>query len=154
MPRSSFLVLFGLSLALAPLGCAGATPATTITAIEAGITDAEIVIAAIQAAADGAFAIKPDPTLQAKIDAAIGDTEGALRAVNTALAGATSISDGNVQAALQAFSDAFSALVALAAQIGVQVSPSAAAVRGGRMAGSGVVLIAPPVILQNLKARR
>jgi hypothetical protein len=146
--RRSFLVtLAGLPLAGSQLGasCNAVSTATSISQAENGIADAQLVIALIQTGVDGYFAAKPNPTLQGQIDSGIGDTLSALRVVDTALAGATSLNDANVQAAIGSFTTAFNALATLVAQIGVQVS--AAAPRGQVVRINGVLNIAPPILL-------
>jgi|SRR5271166_2526907 len=131
-------------------GCNLSAP--NIPAVEAGVTDAEIAIQAIDTAADAYFAANPNAKLQTEIDDAATDAESLLRTLNAALAAATSMQDGNVQAALQAFSTAFMQLGALVAQIGIQVATGTSATR---VHGTNrIVLISPPFILQNLKAKK
>jgi hypothetical protein len=141
----SVLPLLGLDLGIS--GC-GATPATVLSAIEAGINDAEIAITTITTGVNAYFTAHPNATLQAQIDNAITDVTTALSAVNSVLAGATSILDSNVQAALQAFASAYSALMTLVGQIGIQTAPVSitAAARVG-----GILYIPAPRLLQLIK---
>ena len=145
--RRSILSVFPfLGLAAVLPGCPGQTPAMVITEVEAGITDAQIAIQTIIAGIDAYFAAHPNPALQAKIDAAVADTSAALRVVTTALSGATSISDGNVQA-LIAFASAYSALMSLVAQIGIQTASAATP------KVAGVIYVQSPRILQAIKPK-
>lgn len=143
------LVFLGL-LGVTPVigGCPNQSAATVLSEVEAGISDAGIAIQTIVVGVDAYFATHPNATLQSQIDAAIADTSTALRAVNNALAGASSISDGNVQQALTSFSQAYAALMQLVGQIGVQTAPTGvtAAVRV-----NGVVYVPSPRILTLVK---
>jgi len=146
--RRSILSVFPfLGLAAVLPGCPGQTPAMVITEVEAGITDAQIAIQTIIAGIDAYFAAHPNPALQAKIDAAVADTSAALRVVTTALSGATGISDGNVQAALIAFASAYSALMSLIGQIGIQTASAATP------KVAGVIYVQSPRILQVIKPK-
>ena len=142
----SALPLLGL---LGTSGCANQTPAQVLSAAEAGINDAEIAITTIMGGVDAYFAVHPNPTLQAQIDTAVTDVTTALSIANTALAGATSITDGNVQAALTSFANAYNALMALIAQIGIQTAP-AGATAAARV--KGVLYVPAPRLLQLIKA--
>jgi hypothetical protein len=124
--------------------CNAVSTATTITQAEAGIVDAQLVLTLVQTGVDGYFAAKPNASLQATIDGAMADAQAALRTVNTALAGATSLSDNNVQAAIASFSTAFDQLMALVAQIGVQVNK--AAPRGVSTRTASGIAVAPPIL--------
>ena len=130
-------------------GCPGQTPAMVISEVEAGITDAEIAIQTIVAGVNAYFALHPNPDLQAKIANVVADTQSALRVVTSALAGASSIADGNVQTALQAFGQAYAALMALIAQINIQTAPSGIA--QGARASNGTLYIVPPRLLKAIK---
>ena len=145
--RMLLATLLVLAFGVSQIGasCNAATVTTTITQAEAGIIDAQLVLSLVQTGVDGYFAAKPNPTLQATIDSAMADTQAALRAVNTALAGATSLTDNNVQAAIASFSTAFNQLMALVAQIGVQVN--AAAPRGVSTHTASGIVVAPPLLL-------
>jgi len=126
--RRSFLSVLSVLVALPVLGlepgCAGQSATVVLGEVEAGINDAEIAITTIETGVSTYFAVHPNPTLQAQINGAITDVETTLRAVNAALASATSLADGNVQAALAAFTTAYNALLALVRQIGIQAAPS------------------------------
>ena len=141
--RMLLATLLVLAFGVSQIGasCNAATVTTTITQAEAGIIDAQLVLSLVQTG----VAAKPNPTLQATIDSAMADTQAALRAVNTALAGATSLTDNNVQAAIASFSTAFNQLMALVAQIGVQVN--AAAPRGVSTHTASGIVVAPPLLL-------
>lgn len=148
--RRSFLsALSALPLlGLGSSGCAGQTAAMVLSEVEAGITDAEIAIQTVMAGVDAYFAAHPNPKLQGEIDSAVTDATTALRAVTAALAGATSITAGNVQAALQAFSTAYSTLMQLVAQIGIQTAPAGTA--AARVGGN--LYVPKPRLLQLVKA--
>jgi len=155
--RRSFLTtLIALPLASSFIG-ATCTPSAVIQTAQNGIMDAELVLSIIQTAVDGYFATKPNAALQTKIDDAMTDTQQALRVCSNALAVATSINDANYQAAIASFQAAFTALTQLIATIGIQVAPIPASVGvpGARSwhKADGVLVIAPPVILQQLKVK-
>lgn len=142
----SFLMVLTLGLMSVGLtGCPNQSPAVVIGEVQAGINDAVIAINTIESGVNAYFVAHPDAALQAKIQNAVADVTSALSVVNTALAGAASVSDGNVQSALTTFSQAYSALVQLVAQIGVQASPAVTV--GGRV----VVRVPTPRILTLLK---
>jgi hypothetical protein len=142
--RRSFLsVLSAVSLLGLDLGCVG-TATMVLGEVSAGINDAEIAIQTVMAGVDAYFATHSNPKLQGEIDAAMSDTTTALRAVNAAFAGATSITDGNVQAALASFAAAYSALMTLVAQIGIQTAPAGTSV--ARV--NGTLFVPAPRLLQ------
>lgn len=157
--RRSFLSFLAVASAapLALAGCGGPqTPQTVLSEIEAGVADAQAALQVAASVAAAILAANPNPALAAKIDEAETAAQDALRALTDVLAGATSIADANAQAALQAFSDAYGAVMALLATIGVK--QSAAAPRGKfRRAvkdAGGKILIAPPTILNLLQAKK
>jgi len=137
-------------LSLTDLGCAGQTAAVVLTEVRDGITDAEIAIQTVVAGVDAYFSSHPNPKLQGEIDNAVADVTTALRAVDAALAGATSIADGNLQAALTSFAAAYNALMALVGQISIQTAP--AAIGKSARTPAGVLLVPSPRLLQLVKA--
>jgi len=143
-------LLAAATISLAPLctGCPGATAGTVISDIQAGVTDSSIALQAVAGIVDAYFVAHPNVALQVKIDNGITDASSALRILNTALSGATSMADGNVQTALTAFGEAWAQLMVLVSQIGVQAAPVGA--KAGVVVG--VTYVTPPRILGQLKA--
>jgi hypothetical protein len=143
---AAFLVAVPATLS----GCPSQTPAQVIADIESGIPDAEMAIETIVSGVDAYFALHPNATLKAQIDGAVADALAALRTVSSSLVGVTSITDGNVQAALAAFSQAYNSLIQLIGQIGIQAgSPSLG--RAALRTSSGTLIIPSPRLLQAVK---
>lgn len=167
-PRASLarlLVLFGTfgatgaSLPFAT-GCAGTSAATILSGVDAGVVDAGLILQQIQAFVSVYFQTHTDPAsvaLAAKIVPALNDARAALDVVVRAAAVATDISDANLQAAVADFSTAFSSVVVLAGQIGVQVSSGGMApkvVKPGAPGASGAALVVgEPLLLRGVKKK-
>jgi hypothetical protein len=130
-------------------GCPGQTPAMILSDAEMGVADAQIAIATINTGVEAYFAVKPNPALETQIENAVTDTQAALRLATTALGGATSITDGNVQAALTAFGNAYAALMALVSQIGIQTAP--ASIGKANRGPNGVLYVPAPRLLSAIK---
>jgi hypothetical protein len=150
--RRSFLSVLSavplLGLGLGTSGCS-ASAAVVLTTVEAGISDAQIAITTIMTGVDAYFDTHSNPALKAQIDGAVSDVTTALRAVNSALAGATSIADGNVQTALAAFASAWATVMTLVAQIGIQVAPAGVTAVAKV---NGITYVPPPRLLSLVKA--
>jgi hypothetical protein len=158
--RRSFLTIspfIALALAEPLAGCSAASIAATIPQIIAGVEDASLILGQIGAfVATYAQANPSAAATVAKIELAIADARQALDAVVRAGAAATDILDANLQQALVDFSAAFAAVIALATQIGVQVSaavPRGTAVRVPATAtASAKLIVAEPMLLKVAKA--
>jgi hypothetical protein len=123
--------------AIAVPGCAAVTAALP-TAVEIA-TDAVAVVGFIKSAVSAYFASNPtNPSLQGTINAAIAKVEQGLITAEQALAGAASVTKGDIQAAYGSFYAAFTDLLSLLAQIGIvpqaPIAVLPAAVDGGVVA--------------------
>jgi hypothetical protein len=149
--RRSFLAsLLALPIASSFIG-ASCQPGAVIPAIQASLDDAALVLSMINTGIDAYFAGHPNAALQAKIDNAMTDAQGALRVAEDALTAASDINAANVQQALAAFQTTFNALVDLIGQIGIQVGATPNGARAAKVGDK--LIIAPPKIFQHLKAK-
>jgi len=137
-----------LTICLTATGC-NLPAATVISDIEAGVSDAGLALQGVITVVDGILAAHPNPAVQADFTKVAAVATEALQGLDAALAGATSISDANVQAALANFYQAYQALMTIAGQLGVQTAGTPAA-NFARPAGTAIVYVKAPRIFAHL----
>lgn len=134
--RSIFLV----ALMLAPLGCAAL--AALLPKVVAAVTDASLVLDAIQTFSDKRFAQNPDPDSQAKVNALIAKARAAAEAALHTARGTEALTQQDVDKAFDAFKLAYAELIAVTQPMGVRTA-SKETLASARMSASPGQLVVP-----------
>lgn len=95
------------------------------------VQDAQLVLAGIETFERAVFAAKPDPDLQKKVDQGMADAHAALDAALRICAGATELSQAQVDAAFADFKAAYLRVIAVLGPLGVHRAPIGARVGAG-----------------------
>jgi hypothetical protein len=139
------LALVAGASSLGAAGCGSLPPSQVLSDIVAGVEQAQVVLAQIQAYVDAYAGL--DAALKTKIEAALADARGALAALVALGQTVSDITDARFQDALTAFAAAFAAVVALGTEIGVQVNGAHAAA-SSRVAGARSIQVPEPILLR------
>lgn len=110
-------------------GCAAV--AAYLPSIVAAITDATLILDNIKSFADRYFVVKPDPTLQEKVDSAVSRARIALDLAIRATQGASDLTQEQIDKAFSEFKDAYVDLLKLVEPIGVTTGDGIKVVPGG-----------------------
>ena len=124
--------------------CAHLQPAVdSLPKVLAYIQDAELALDIIETAEKTAFAVKPNPALQAKVEAGINDARTALDAGLKICTGATDLTQAQIDQAFANFKTAYTDILALLGPMGIhRGAPS-----GNASAGHGEVFVPDPILL-------
>ena len=136
-------------LALVPLvfllSCAHLQPVVdSLPKAVAYAQDAEIALTIVETAEKTAFAVKPDPTLQAKVEIGIADARSALDAGLKICMAGTDLSQAQIDQAFANFKTAYTDILSLLGPLGVHRAPANG--RAGALHGGEYVVVDPLLV--------
>lgn len=106
--------------------------------------DAEIALTIVETAEKTAFAVHPDPELQAKIETGIADARTALDAGLKICMGGENLSQAQIDQAFANFKTAYTDVMALLGPLGVKRVPTRG--KSGARPGGGYFVVDPLIV--------
>lgn len=113
-------LVLAVALVFSVSSCAAVV--STLPKVVSIVSDAALIVDAIDSFVDNVFQVKPDTELQSKVDLAIARTRLALAMANRLATGTEKITQAQLVAAFEDFRVAYQELLALVAPLGVSTS--------------------------------
>ena len=143
---SSTLLLALLAPLMATPGCASLKPVVDyLPHAVAYAQDAEFILTGIETFEKGYFAVKPNPTLQSKVETGLTAARAALDAGIRVCDGTTELTQAQVDLAFADFKAAYTDLLSLLGPLGVQRGGTVGAKMGAP--SGGTYMVPDPLIL-------
>lgn len=139
MKRTLTALVLAASLTLTSAGCAWWI--SKLPVVIAAVQDGMIVVDGIQVFVDSWFKQKPDPVLEAKIDAAVAKARYALDAALRVAQGSDDLDQSKIDAAFAEFKQAYIDLLELVKPLGVK--PEGDKLAAAPTAGGGLIVPEP-----------